>query len=87
MQCARNFFIGIFLAAVIGGLWWLILVSGIITLMFKRSYVVLCIGVLLDIWFTTTTGHPWFFTGFYTLIFIVTTLGSEFVRKRLLWAS
>jgi len=87
MQCVRNFCIGIFLAAIIGGLWWLILISGVVSLILKRSYIVLVAGVLLDIWFTATVGHPWFYTGFYTVIFIGATLCSEFVRRRLLWAS
>ena len=87
MQYIQTFFIGIFVAAVIGGVWWLILFSGLIAILIKRSYVVLTMGAVLDLWFITVGEQPFFYIGFYTVIFVVTTLCIEYIRARLLWTS
>lgn len=86
MKYLALFFLGTFAAGVILGVWWATLIAGALTLIIRRSYVVLVAGVLLDLWFATI-GDTIFYIGFYTLIFLTTTLIVEYVRSRLLWAS
>lgn len=86
MKYLALFFIGMFAAGVVLGVWWVALVTGVLTFITRRSYVVLVAGVLLDLWFATA-GDTIFYIGFYTLVFLTTTLIVEYIRSRLLWAS
>lgn len=77
---------GMCVAAVFAGAWWLVIISGVGVLAIQRSYSILALGVLLDIWFSVS-GASFFYIGFYTILFLVTTVVFEFVRSKLLWTS
>ena len=75
-----------FAAGLMLGTWWVVLAAGIAVLILKRSYVVLLVGVVLDLWFAAH-GGVFAYIGFYTAIFLVTTIVVETVRKKLFWVS
>lgn len=83
MNCLHTFFLGVFVAGILGGLWWLIVGSGLCALLVRRSYFVLSAGIVLDLWFAYSTG----FTGFYTVVFVLTTILVEYFRDKLFWTS
>ena len=82
----KTFLTGLFVAGVIGGLWWLTLLSGFLVLTRERSYFILGMGLLLDAWFFSA-GTPILFVGFYTLSFLCATICIEYIRDRLFWAT
>jgi hypothetical protein len=86
MSRLHYFLLGAFFAGVLLGSWWLVLGTGVLTLVIKRDYFVLSIGAVLDFWFATV-GDSFFSIGFYTAIFVLTTVIAETVRKRLFWVS
>ena len=86
MKYLTLFFLGLFVSSVFWGVWWLFLLSGVATLITKRSYIVISVGVLMDIIFAATDS-AWIYTGFYTTVFLFTTLIVEFVRERVFWKS
>lgn len=77
---------GMLVAGLFVGSWWLVCISGLVILMMRRSYIVLFAGVILDLVFFSF-GTPVFFVGFYTLLFLIATIIFEYVRTRLLWTS
>jgi len=86
MTALKIFFIGIFVASILGGLWWLCIFSGVTTLIIQRSYFVLVAAVMLDMLFATGINSV-MYGGFYTLLFIGVTYVAEFMRSRLLWSA
>ncbi|MBL4644528.1 MAG: hypothetical protein JKX80_01540 [Candidatus Pacebacteria bacterium] len=86
MKMCRFFLLGIFAAGILGGSWWIVIVSGLLSLFLKRSYFVLVAAVVLDISFASG-GATQFYGAFYTALFFSTTLVVEYIRKRLLWGS
>ncbi len=87
MLYLRSVLLGVCIAGVLGGVWWIIVGAGVFRLLLGRSYAVLGIGVLLDIIFIHTSGTPFLFAGFYTPIFLLTTISTEAIRARMLWTS
>lgn len=69
MRFVATFFIGIFTAALLSGVWWLSLIAGLIVLSFRRSYFVLFGGLLLDLLFATSS-DTFAFGGFFTFLFL-----------------
>tara|TARA_B100000745_G_scaffold58094_1_gene34421 strand:- start:13729 stop:13989 length:261 start_codon:yes stop_codon:yes gene_type:complete len=86
MKYLYAFSLGLLTSSIIGGLWWLFMFSGIVALIAKRSYIVMFTGVLLDLVFAAL-GTYWLYVGFYTIVFLITTIVVEFLRERVLWAS
>lgn len=87
MVYLRSSLLGVCIISVLAGVWWLVLISGVARLVLGRSYTVLTIGLLLDILFIHTAGTPLLFMGFYTPIFLLTTVLVESVRARVLWSA
>lgn len=77
---------GAFIAGVVSGTWWLALGAGFLVLVLQRSYIVLCGGLVLDIWFAVA-GNSLLFGGFFTIFFLLVTIVTEFIRARLFWSS
>ena len=80
-QYIFTFSIGLLAAAVIFSVWWLTLAAGVMALMMRRSYSLLFLGIIFDLWFGMW--HGVFFFGFYTIIFAFTTFVAERVKRRL----
>ena len=79
------FFLGVVAVGVAFGVWWIVLVSGAAALLLKRSYVILFVGILLDLTHAPL-GASWYFQGFYTVLFLLIALGAEHIRTRLIWS-
>jgi len=86
MKSCHLFLLGIFTASAIAGMWWMIVLFGLASLLIQRSYFVVVTGLLLDFLFAVT-GDAVFFGGFYTSLFLVSTVLIEYVRNRLFWSS
>ena len=73
------FSIGVFLAGVVTGTWWLILVGGGIALCLRFSYTLIFAGVILDLFFLVVGESivPFFYTG----VFLAWALVCEWVRS------
>ena len=78
--------LGVLAVSILLGVWWLTLIAGVVALLFERSYIVLVVGVFLDLWFVTHGASPLFY-GFYTLTFTLTTFLTEYIRRDLFWTS
>jgi len=86
MKYAFYAFLGTFLASIIMGSWWAILASGVVALIIRRSYPILFIAIVLDLWFSSSLSSPWHI-GFFTITFLLTTFVAENVKKRIFWGS
>lgn len=86
MKICYFFLLGMFVAGVVTGAWWMIVIFGVVSLLFQRSYFVVVTGLLLDLVFAVT-GDAIFYGGFYLGLFLITTLLIEYVRNRLFWSS
>lgn len=84
MNTLRLILLGVFTAGVAGGVWWVVLGAGVISLMLRRSYFILFMGLAVDLLFATT-GEGLLYGGFYTIVFFGTTFLVENIRSRLLW--
>lgn len=71
-------------AGIMWGSWPIVLFGGIACLFVRRSYVILTLGVMLDL-VLMISGEVVVVAFFYTLSFFVATMSIEFVRERLLW--
>lgn len=82
MKTIQSFLFGVFAAAIVGGVWWLILLAGFLALLVRQSYILLCVGVILDLWFAYNG-----IIGFYTVFFLLATILIEYFRQHLFWTS
>jgi len=83
MKELQLFLLGIFVAGIVLSSWWVIAVFGVLILLIRRSYLVLIVGVILDIIFAIGLGSP-FYGGFYTILFFGVTLIVEQFRSRII---
>lgn len=75
---------GIVAAGVAWGAWPVVLAAGVVSLMIRRSYGVLVLGVVLDLTLMLS-GEAFMDTYFYTIVFFGTTIVAEYVRRRIFW--
>ncbi|MAZ67475.1 hypothetical protein CL652_01755 [bacterium] len=82
MKLTHFFLVGVFTAGIMTGAWLFALLSAVMALILRRNYLVLSTGVLLDLWFATV-GDSFLYIGFYSAVFLATTVVAEAVRRRL----
>lgn len=84
MSIIHTALLGTITAGVVWGAWPVVFTVGILSLVVRRSYIVLCVGVVLDT-VLVTTGDVFVFPYVYSTVFILTTVIAERVRKHIFW--